>query len=63
MTQLCDVVTKQIKIGTPHKKVNSQYHLLGLEAGCGSRYSVIGEEEKPAECVTVVRDTSIISNT
>ena len=47
----------------PHKKVNSQCYLLGLEVGCGSQSSVTGEEEKPAECVTVVRDTSIISNT
>ena len=40
-----------------------QCNLPDLEVGCGSQSSVAGEEEKSAECVTVMRDASIISNT
>ena len=53
------------KIWTTHtcNKPNGQHHLPGLWVGCGSWSLVAGEEEKSADCVTVVRDTSIISNT
>ena len=46
------------KIWTTHNKLNGQCHLPGMEAGCGSRPSVTGKEEKSAKCVTVVRDTA-----
>ena len=50
------------KIWITHNKLNGQHHLPGLGVGSGSRFLVTGKEEKTAECVTVVRDTSIISN-
>ena len=55
---LCNMLSLPLLLHFTHIELNGQHHIPGLGVGCGS--SVTGES---AEGVTVVRGTSIISNT